>query len=136
MTESNLSPEVRAFLEKPRFGVLATINPDGSPQQTVMWYELQGDNIMMNTRRGRKKDRNLVNDSRASITIEEGQRFVTISGKISIDEDPVRGQRTIKELAERYEGPEAAEEQSASSYSAQHRITLELSIDRVITHGF
>ena len=42
-----LDEKVRAFLEEKRFAVLATIKRDGSPQQTVMWYELQGDQIMM-----------------------------------------------------------------------------------------
>ena len=51
-----IDPMVREFLEKRRFAVLATINPDGSVQQTVMWYQLQGDKVMMNTRRGRVKD--------------------------------------------------------------------------------
>ena len=52
-------PTRRAFLNEKRFAVLATINKDGTPQQTVMWYELQGDEIMMNTAHGRLKDRNL-----------------------------------------------------------------------------
>jgi len=55
-----LREDVLTFLEEPRFAVLATMNANGSPQQTVMWYEPRGDTIVMNTRRGRKKDRNLV----------------------------------------------------------------------------
>jgi len=54
-----LSTAVRAFLQEPRFLILATSNRDGTPQQSVIWYELQGDEIMMNTARGRLKDRNL-----------------------------------------------------------------------------
>jgi predicted pyridoxine 5'-phosphate oxidase superfamily flavin-nucleotide-binding protein len=49
-----LREDVRTFLEEARFAVLATVNANGSPQQTVMWYELRGDTIVMNTRRGRK----------------------------------------------------------------------------------
>jgi hypothetical protein len=32
-----LRDDVRAFLEEPRFGVLGTVNANGSPQQTVVW---------------------------------------------------------------------------------------------------
>jgi hypothetical protein len=33
------TPEVGRFLEEPgRFGVLATLNPDGTPHQAVVWY--------------------------------------------------------------------------------------------------
>ncbi|MGI9253224.1 MAG: pyridoxamine 5'-phosphate oxidase family protein, partial [Thermomicrobiales bacterium] len=33
-----LTPAIRAFLDEPRFAVLATVNADGILQQTVMWY--------------------------------------------------------------------------------------------------
>jgi predicted pyridoxine 5'-phosphate oxidase superfamily flavin-nucleotide-binding protein len=35
-----IADNVRDFLNERRFAVLATINKDGTPQQTVMWYEL------------------------------------------------------------------------------------------------
>ncbi|HEX5549006.1 MAG TPA: pyridoxamine 5'-phosphate oxidase family protein, partial [Ktedonobacterales bacterium] len=57
-----LQDNVRAFLQERRFGVLATINEDGSAQQTVMWYDVDGDNILMNTRARRVKDGNLRRD--------------------------------------------------------------------------
>ena len=47
-----LDEKIRDFLNEKRFASLATINSDGAPQQTVMWYELQGDRIMMNTAEG------------------------------------------------------------------------------------
>jgi PPOX class probable F420-dependent enzyme len=136
MAGNTLSPAVRAFLGEKRFASLATINPDGSPQQTVMWYQLQDDRIMMNTKRGRKKDLNLVRDPRASICIEDGQRFVTIAGRIEMFEDQARAQADIKALANRYDGPEEAEAISRNTFSKQERITLILSIDHVIATGF
>ena len=66
-----LRDDVRAFLEEERFAVLATVNANGSPQQTVMWYELRGDTIVMNTIRGRKKDSNLLRP--ASLTLRRGR---------------------------------------------------------------
>ena len=56
---TKLPEEVRSLLNERRFAVLATINSDGTPQQTAMWYELRGDAIMMNTRVGRIKEINL-----------------------------------------------------------------------------
>src|SRR5581483_6186438 len=38
-----IAENVRAFLEQPRLCVMATLNRDGSPQLTAMWYELIGD---------------------------------------------------------------------------------------------
>ena len=133
---SVLAPEIRAFLEERRFAVLGTLNADGSIQQTVMWYELRGDHIMMNTRRGRVKDRNLLRDPRVSLCIEEGQRFVTISGRITFDEDPATAQADIKALAIRYDGPASGEEQARNTFAQQERISLRLPLTHVITHGF
>jgi PPOX class probable F420-dependent enzyme len=137
MAGATLSPAVKAFLGEKRFASLATINPDGSPQQTIMWYLLQDGKVMMNTRRGRVKDRNLVRDRRASICVEDGYRFVTIAGTVElIEDDQPRAQADIKALATRYHGAEKADELVRDSFGKQERITLLLSIDRVIANGF
>ncbi len=130
-----LDPKVRAFLEDVRFGVLATTNGNGTPQQTVMWYRLEGDKVVMNTRRGRVKDRNLVRDGRAALCVADGRQYVTIYGTIHIDDDPDRGQREIHTLAARYDGPASADQQSKDVFAGQHRVTLDLPIDRVDVHG-
>jgi PPOX class probable F420-dependent enzyme len=131
-----LDEQVRAFLDERRFGVLATVNADGSPQQTVMWYALRGDRIMMNTARGRTKDRNMLRDRRVSLCVEDGFRFVTIQGDVEMIDDQTVAQADIRALAERYEGPDYPEEQARANWGHQQRITLILSIRRVISHGF
>ncbi len=131
-----LRDDVRAFLEEERFGVLGTVNADGSPQQTVMWYELRGDTIVMNTKRGRKKDRNLVRDPRASLCIEDGFRYVTLDGTIETIEDQVTAQADIAALARRYHDAGKAEEMAREVFAPQERITLLLHVDRVDVHGF
>jgi PPOX class probable F420-dependent enzyme len=125
------------FLNETRFGVLATVNADGSPQQTVMWYlPIDGDTILMNTKKGRMKDRNLVRDGRVSLCIEDGQRYLAVRGTVTVDDDPARGQETMKAVTTRYEGAEVAERQMKEMYSKQHRITLTLKIESVDSHGF
>jgi PPOX class probable F420-dependent enzyme len=131
-----LRDDVRAFLEEARFGVLATVNANGSPQQTVMWYEPRGDTIVMNTRRGRKKDRNLLRDPRASLGIEDEFRYVTLEGNIEIIEDPAVGQADIAALARRYHDAEEAERLARDVFAPQERVSLLLRVDRVDVHGF
>ncbi len=104
-----LSDVRKAFLNERRFAVLGTINPDGTPQMSTMWYELQGDRIMMNTLVGRKKELNLKRDPRLSICIEDDYRYLTLSGYAELDYDHDRSQATIRALAARYEGEESAE---------------------------
>lgn len=126
-----LSDVARAFLDAPRFAVIATINPDNTPQQTVVWYQLQGDRIMMNTRVGRLKDANLRRDPRLSFCVAEDYRFVTIKGEVEFDENPERAQADIKALAVSYKGREAGEQEARNLYSKQQRVTFYLPITEV-----
>jgi len=129
---AKLDDQVRAFLAERRFAVMATIMPDGLPQQTVMWYELQDDEIMMNTKRGRIKDLNLVRDPRLSFCVEDGYKYVTLTGTATLIEDQAVAQADIRRLAIRYHGPAKGAEQADRLFSKQERITIRLPIDRVV----
>lgn len=130
-----ISPAVRAFLAEPRFAVLATIGTGGVPQQTVVWYELQGDTIMLNTKRGRVKDLNLLRDPRASFCIEDGYRYVTIVGVCALDDDQARAHADIAALAIRYHGRERGEQQAAN-FLKEERVTIHLRPEKVEAYGF
>lgn len=95
-----LSEAVRAYLEQPRFAVMATINRSGTPQLTVMWYALhpQLDVVVMNTTRGLLKERNLRRDARMSLCVEDGSRFVTLEGRAELIEDRAQQEREVNEL--------------------------------------
>ena len=129
-----LQDNVRAFLKERRFGVLATINEDGSAQQTVMWYDVDGDNILMNTRARRVKDGNLRRDGRASLCVADGYTFVTLEGMVELDDDQATAQADIRRLAIRYDGEESGNRQADESFSKQRRITIRLMVTNVITH--
>jgi PPOX class probable F420-dependent enzyme len=131
-----LTDAVRAFLKEKRFAVLATINADGTPQQTIMWYELQGDEIMMNTRDGRVKAGNFRRDPRASICVEDGYRGVTIQGTVRLEENPGIAQADIRRLAVLNHGPEKGNAMADTSFARQRRLTIRLPIEHLIPHGF
>lgn len=126
---------VRRFLEEPRYAVLATINADGMPQQTVIWYELQGDEIMMNTAAGRRKDANLRRDPRVSICFEDGYRYVTITGTARLIEEQTEAQADIRRLAIRYEGEEQANAMAERQFVHERRVTIRVPIERVVADG-
>lgn len=128
---AELTPTIRAFLSEIRFAALATINKDGTPQQSTMWYELDGDTILMNTKAGRLKHRNLQRDSRASICVLDGYRWVTISGTVEMNDDQTVAQADIRRLAIRYHGQEKGERQSREKFSQEHRVTVRLKIEKV-----
>ena len=126
-----LSAAARRFLELPRFAVVATLNPDGSPLQAVVWYNLAGDVIVFNSRVGRQWPTNLQRDRRVSITVADGYDYVDIRGSVEIDEDPVRGQAVIAALARRYQKNRAAADAQIAAFAKERRVTFELRPTRV-----
>jgi PPOX class probable F420-dependent enzyme len=102
-----IQDNVRAFLEAPHFAVMATINRDGTPQLTVMWYALHPteDVVLLNASRGLLKERNLRRDPRLAICVEDGMRYVTLSGTAELVEDRAVQEREVNDLiAPRYIG--------------------------------
>ncbi len=126
-----LDDNVRAFLAEKRFAVLATINSKGVPQQTVMWYDLEGDEILMNTTAERVKFRNLSRNPWVSICVPDGYYYVTLVGTARLIDDPVIGQRDIARLARRYHPAEVADRQ-IKMYQTQHRVTIHIAVTSVV----
>lgn len=136
MTQTpQLSENARTFLNEPRFAVMATINADGTPQQSVVWYELQGDEIMLNTKAGRLKDRNLRRDPRAALCIEDGNHYVALRGPVTLNDDQTVAQSDIERLAVRYDGAEKARAQVRSQFSREARVTIRLRPERIDEYG-
>ncbi|MEM4290471.1 MAG: pyridoxamine 5'-phosphate oxidase family protein, partial [Nitrososphaerota archaeon] len=48
--------EVRRLVEGRNFGFVATLMPDGSPQVSPVWIDIEDDYILVNTVKGRVKD--------------------------------------------------------------------------------
>ncbi|HET7056401.1 MAG TPA: TIGR03618 family F420-dependent PPOX class oxidoreductase [Thermomicrobiales bacterium] len=131
-----LSDAVRDFLNERRFAVLATSNPNGTVQQSVMWYLLEGDTIVMNTAKGRVKFRNIDRSNRISLCVEEGLRYVTLTGEVSFNDDQEVAQADIQRIGRRYDTEEEVREEHEQNWKHQQRVTLTMPIDHVVTHGF
>ena len=78
---------------------------------------------------------NLARDRRVSFIVADGEDYIEMRGEVEIDEDPVRGQKVILGLAERYEPTEDPEAQAAA-FAGQHRVTFELRPSRVYERFF
>lgn len=126
-----LSDQALAFLKEDRFAVLSTLNRDGSPQLTTMWYLLDDDGrIVMNSIATLQKVKNLRRDPRAAICVQDGNRYVTISGAIEIIEDRETIQRDIYRLAERYVKDEERQ-QYITTFLQQQRVAFRLTVEKV-----
>jgi PPOX class probable F420-dependent enzyme len=132
-----LTPAQRRFLEEKRFAVVGTKNLDGSPHLAVMWYLIDGDEIVVNSAQGRVKDRNLAADPRMSLVVEDGYRWLRLDGRARIEHDQAITHQDIRRLAARYYQDEQKVEQAMrDNFSRQHRITYRVPIRRVSGEGF
>jgi PPOX class probable F420-dependent enzyme len=137
MAGSELTPAQRSFLGEKRFAVVGTTNPDGSPHLAVMWFLLDGDDILVNSAQGRRKDRNLAVDPRMSVLVEDGYRWIRVDGRAAIEHDQTIAHADIRRLASRYyEDERRVEEGMKNNFSRQHRITYRLPTRRVSSEGF
>jgi PPOX class probable F420-dependent enzyme len=134
---AGLSSKQREFLQERRFAVVGTTNPDGSPHLAVMWYLLDGDDIVVNSAQGRIKDRNLARDPRMSVVVEDEYRWIRIDGRARIEHDQKIAQEDIRRLATRYYRDERkVAEAMRSNFGRQHRITYRVPTSRVAGEGF
>lgn len=126
---------IRAYLEQARLCVMATISADGSPHLTVMWYDLIDDIVVLNMMRGLVKERNLRRDPRIAICVEDGPRYVTLSGRVQIIEDRVVQEAEVIRMATRYRGPRLGA-QHWREIMGQDRLGIHMRVKHVQTHGF
>ncbi|HVA87154.1 MAG TPA: PPOX class F420-dependent oxidoreductase [Candidatus Saccharimonadales bacterium] len=121
-----LPTEVRAFLEGMRYATLATINRDGSPHQTVTWYLLDGDTVVVNSLEGRRWSNNLRRDPRLSLAVEGGLRWVSLRGTVEILDGQTQAQADIAAMARRYNENGTAEQDIEQSFSREQRVSFRL----------
>ncbi len=75
------------LLTRPICGVLTTLEPDGSPQSSLVWLDFDGGCVRVNTTLERQKGRNIRRDPRASLLVvdpDNTARFIQIRGEVEL----------------------------------------------------
>jgi len=133
---ATLSPSVLEFLKRPLATQLATVNPSGSPQQTIMWFRYEEGDFLFTTTTDRVKFRNYQHDPRASLTIldpENMRKWVIVTGTLSVDSrDPLA---FYQSLAEHYLDEKRLAEWRRTAV-LDRRTVLRLTPQRIRTLGF
>jgi PPOX class probable F420-dependent enzyme len=104
MTEP-LPDDAKALLDSKVYVTLATLNEDGSPQLSVTWVARDGDDILISTIRGRRKERNLRRDPRVSVLAmnpDDPDNYLEVRGQVTVTEEG--GADLINELSQKYRG--------------------------------
>jgi PPOX class probable F420-dependent enzyme len=101
-----LTDKQAALFTGRNWGVIATIREDGSPQATPVWIDYDGENVLVNSARGRTKVTNIERDPRATVTVlpaeDQQSGYVMVSGPATIVEEGARDH--IDMLAKKYLG--------------------------------
>jgi PPOX class probable F420-dependent enzyme len=106
-----LSEATLALLDGKNYAVLATINPDGSPQTSVMWVGRDGTDLLFSTVEGRVKHRNMGRDPRVSVTVIDSadpENYVELRGRVSMTPDV--GRQLDTQLSWKYDGQDPGED--------------------------
>ena len=96
----------RDIFDKRSFAHVATVNGDGQPQVTPVWVEYDGEHVLINSAKGRKKDRNLRARPEVALSVQDpdnGYRYVGVQGQI-VEITEAGGYDHINKLSHKYTG--------------------------------
>jgi PPOX class probable F420-dependent enzyme len=120
----------KAYLDlfsKPAFAHLVTLMPDGSPQVTPVWVDLDGNTVIVNTAKGRLKDRNMKRDPRVALAVSDPAnpyRYVQVRGRVA-DISENGGDAHIDKMAKKYLNQDSYPYRQSGEVRVIYRITPE-----------
>ena len=83
---ATIPDQYKDLFGKRAFASLATVMPNGSPQVTPVWVDYDGKHIIVNTAKGRQKDKNLRRDPHVSLAVidpDNPYRYAEIRGRVA-----------------------------------------------------
>jgi PPOX class probable F420-dependent enzyme len=105
-----LPEEAKALVRSGRLAHLATVNEDGSPQTTLAWVGLEGEEIVIGTLFDQRKLRNMRREPRVTLSIQGSGRnafgldeYLVVYGRATVTEGGAP--ELLRELARTYLGP-------------------------------
>jgi PPOX class probable F420-dependent enzyme len=127
---TGLSAEQARLLEEPNFATVATLNPDGSAQLSIVWIDWDGENVVFNTAAGRAKPRNLERDPRTTVLVaaKDGYRWVGVRGRAEITTEGADAH--IDKLARKYTG------EGWTGRPGEQRLLVRIRPEHVSAYGF
>ncbi len=102
---TTLSKKARALVERPVIANVATVDPQGRPQVTPIWIDLEGDELVFNSAKSRVKAHNLETNPHVAISIvdpDDPYNVVVVRGSVEPTEEGADAH--IDSLAKKYMG--------------------------------
>ncbi len=115
------------LFKQPAFANLATLMPDGSPQVTPVWCDFDGERVIVNTAKGRVKDRNMRLNPHVALAILDPKnpyRYLEIRGKVT-EITETGADDHINRMAKKYMNVETYPYRSPGEVRVLYKITPE-----------
>ena len=131
MPRSTFQPRDRELIEAPNFCHVALPAEDGTIQAVVVWSDLDGDRIVLNSAEGRTWPANLRRAGRATLTVmnlDDPEEFVTVVARLAEDTND-GADDVINALSQKYKG------RDYDFRPGQQRVTFRLVPERIVRHG-
>ena len=133
-----LPPHVRDFVAAPHFGSIATVDADGSPRQAIIWYLLDGDEVVVNSRVGRRWPTNVLRDPRVYLAVfdeADPLRWVGLLATAEPIEDQPQAQADIAAMARRYHHDDpATAERKIRDFEQMERVSFRIRVRAIHQH--
>ena len=101
----SFSDSVRELLDGRNFAGVATLGPDGAPQNSVVWIKREGDTVLFSSTEGRQKVRNLLRDPRVSVSVYDlANPYTSVEIRGTAESLPDPDKRLPHELSHTYLG--------------------------------
>ena len=127
-----LPQSVKRILEDKAYGHVITFNASGDPQVTMVWVDVEGDEVLFNTAEGRLKPKNLRRDPRVMISVQDRndpQAYMLLHGKASVTE--AGADQHIDKLAKRFLGVD----KYPFRRPGEKRLIVRVKVDRIGGYG-
>ena len=123
-----LPASVKKLLEDKAYGHVITYNPDGSTQVTMVWMDVDGDQVVYNTAEGRLKVRNLRADPRVTVSMQsrdDPQAYLSIKGRATLTHEGADA--NIDKLAKRFLGVDTYPYRAPG----EQRVLVRIDVDKI-----
>lgn len=123
-----LPQPLKTLLEDKAYGHVVTFDAKGEPQLTMVWMDVEGDEVLFNTAEGRVKVRNLRRDPRIIVSVQDRkdpQAYAVFYGKARLTEAGADAQ--IDKLAKRFLGVDKYPFRQAN----EKRLAVRISVDHI-----
>jgi PPOX class probable F420-dependent enzyme len=121
------------LFQKKAFASLATLMPDGKPQVTPVWCDFDGKHVLVNSAKGRVKDRNMRRDPRVSLALidpDNPYRHLQVQGHV-VEITEAGADQHIDKMAKKYLG----QDKYPFRQPGEVRVIYKIEPDRASTMG-